>query len=160
MMSQKNEIENLARELVGLRKDGNNINQKFEEYLKMHVNLRDFDREVFVKRRALEMSGTAGELGVKRLEITIKQLEETREIVNVLEHKLGNFLHGMRIAKGYKPAEVPFHDLSIEAVNLSLSIIREKLGRIDAYVNSHKTESEYIKEKELEDKKRVELEYK
>lgn len=160
-MEEKIEIEKIARQLLGARKDGySNITQKFDDYLKMHVNLRDFNRETYVKRRALEMSGTAGELGVKRLEVTIKQLEETRDILNVLESKLGNFLHGMKIAKGYKPAETPFHDLSIEAVNLCVTIIREKLDRIDSYVNHHVTETEFIKEKEKEDKKRIELEYK
>ena len=160
-MSTDKEKESLARELLGKRTvSSSNIHASFEDYLKLHLNLRDFDRENYVKRRALEMSGTAGELGVKRLEITIKQFEETREILTILESKLDRFLYGMKIAKGYKPAEMPFHDMSIEAVNLSLLILREKFDRIEAYVNHHITEAEYIKQKEIEDKKRIELEYK
>jgi hypothetical protein len=34
----------------------------------------------------------------------------------------------MKIAKGYKPAEMKFHDLTIEALNLCIAIIREKLN--------------------------------
>ena len=156
-----NEEESLARELLGKRTESrSNIQESFDKYLKTQVNLRDFDRETYVKRRALEMSGKGGELGVKRLEITIKNFEEARELLEVLEVKLGQFLYGMKIAKGYKPAELPFHDLSIEAVNLSVNLIKEKLNRIEAYVNNHVTEAEYVKQKEIEDKKRIELEYK
>ena len=155
----KREREELARELLGKRTESKkNVQEKFDEFLKLQINLRDFDRELYVKRRALEMSGTAGELGIKRLEITINTFRETRELLQVLELKLENFLYGMRIAKGYKPAEMPFHDLSIEAVNLSIGVIREKFSRIEAYVNNHITEGEYIKTAEAKAKMEIEEE--